>query len=192
MASDKMKQSEVILDAAYKCVSEKGYANISLRDIAREADVALSQLHYYFGSKQELFHEVIKRMINKYLSKFERKLEHNELGKNGIENVFDFLEDMLYSNPELFKILFDLASLSLRSESFKTLLTSLFDDLSVMIEEFVKDSKIVKDELPDFSANTLSRLLLGTVIGIAFQYTLDPNKNQETLQSLEALRVILK
>lgn len=37
---------QAILEAAYRCIIRQGYAAVSLRQIAREAGVALSQLHY--------------------------------------------------------------------------------------------------------------------------------------------------
>ena len=48
-----------ILDAARSCLLADGYANLSTRRVAEAADVPLSQIHYYFGSKQELILAVL-------------------------------------------------------------------------------------------------------------------------------------
>jgi AcrR family transcriptional regulator len=48
-----------ILDAARSCLLADGYANLSTRRVADAADVPLSQIHYYFGSKQELILSVL-------------------------------------------------------------------------------------------------------------------------------------
>lgn len=64
-STEKFTQSQKILDTAFKCISERGYANVSLRDIANEAGVVLSQLHYYYKNKEGLFTEVIKVMGKK-------------------------------------------------------------------------------------------------------------------------------
>jgi AcrR family transcriptional regulator len=50
--ADKTSQAQKILQTAFHCLSRKGYANVSMRDIADEAGVALSQLHYYYKSKE--------------------------------------------------------------------------------------------------------------------------------------------
>ena len=101
----KENQSELILDAAYRCVCEKGYANISLRDIAREANVALSQLHYYFGSKKRLFQEIIKRMIKKYTVELEKQLKLNkDHSSKNIKHAFKLIKESINLNPEFFKI----------------------------------------------------------------------------------------
>jgi AcrR family transcriptional regulator len=43
-----------ILTAAKRALVDVGYANLSTRAIAEEAGVPLSQIHYHFGSKQNL------------------------------------------------------------------------------------------------------------------------------------------
>ena len=43
-----------ILDAARSCLLAEGYANVSTRRVAEIAGVPLSQIHYHFGSKQQL------------------------------------------------------------------------------------------------------------------------------------------
>lgn len=48
-----------ILEAARRCLLADGYANLSTRRVAESADVPLSQIHYYFGSKQELILAVL-------------------------------------------------------------------------------------------------------------------------------------
>ena len=43
-----------ILAAARACLVRGGYASLSTRSVAEEADVPLSQIHYHFGGKQQL------------------------------------------------------------------------------------------------------------------------------------------
>ena len=48
----KVETSTMLLEAAKKVLRQKGYANLSTRDVAAAAGVPLSQIHYHFGSKQ--------------------------------------------------------------------------------------------------------------------------------------------
>ena len=43
-----------ILEAARNVLLQDGYAKLSTRRVAELADVPLSQIHYHFGSKQQL------------------------------------------------------------------------------------------------------------------------------------------
>jgi len=44
----------LLLDAAEKCLREKGYSGLSTRRVAEAAAMPLSQIHYHFGSKEQL------------------------------------------------------------------------------------------------------------------------------------------
>lgn len=46
--------STAIVEAARKLIIERGWAGLSTREVARSANVPLSQIHYHFGSKQGL------------------------------------------------------------------------------------------------------------------------------------------
>ncbi|MBV9309470.1 MAG: TetR/AcrR family transcriptional regulator [Solirubrobacterales bacterium] len=52
-----------ILECAQRLFSERTYASVSTSDIAREAGVARGLLHHYFGSKRDLYLEVVKTLM---------------------------------------------------------------------------------------------------------------------------------
>src|SRR4029079_780913 len=58
-----------ILEAARECLLADGYASLSTRRVADAADVPLSQIHYYFGSKQELILAVLREENDRLLSR---------------------------------------------------------------------------------------------------------------------------
>lgn len=56
MASDQTRTA--ILRAAERLYAERGFADVTLRDIVAEADVNLAAVNYHFGSKDELIAEL--------------------------------------------------------------------------------------------------------------------------------------
>ena len=50
-----------ILDAAERLLIEVGYGAISTRKLAEEAGVNAGLIHYYFGSMEEVFLQVLER-----------------------------------------------------------------------------------------------------------------------------------
>ncbi|MDI3388428.1 TetR/AcrR family transcriptional regulator [Streptomyces sp. B-S-A8] len=50
---------EAILDAARQEFGERGYAAVSIRDIARRAGVSLSAMYHYYPGKQDLLHALV-------------------------------------------------------------------------------------------------------------------------------------
>ena len=61
MNPKKEETRKKIIRAASDLFDELGYDNISIRQIAKRADVNLASINYYFESKQNLLGEVLKR-----------------------------------------------------------------------------------------------------------------------------------
>jgi AcrR family transcriptional regulator len=53
--------SASILDSAEDLFSKHGFYGVTIREVAREAGVDTALVHYYFGSKRELFDAVFQR-----------------------------------------------------------------------------------------------------------------------------------
>ncbi|HUP54651.1 MAG TPA: TetR/AcrR family transcriptional regulator [Methylomirabilota bacterium] len=58
-----------ILGAARGCLLEGGYATLSTRRVADAAGVPLSQIHYHFGSKQQLILAVLAAQTERLLER---------------------------------------------------------------------------------------------------------------------------
>src|SRR5256885_15161826 len=52
-----------ILECARRLFSDRPYASVSTTEIAREAGVARGLLHHYFGSKRDLYLEVVRTLV---------------------------------------------------------------------------------------------------------------------------------
>lgn len=92
---------KLILDAAEKLFSERGFAGTSVRDISEASGVSQPLIHHHFGSKKMLYHEVKKRAIERFWERWtQRSVSGN--GKflrpelflsEGIESFFWFVRD---------------------------------------------------------------------------------------------------
>lgn len=86
-----------ILEAAKQALLEAGYAKLSTRRIAEAAGVPLSQIHYHFGSRQNLVLEVLaeenRRLLDRQASMYQSDLP---LWKRWAM-ACDFLDDDLES-----------------------------------------------------------------------------------------------
>ena len=60
------KNTEKILDAAFKLFLERGYEATGIREICREANIAAPTVYYYYESKKGLFFAAARRMWECY------------------------------------------------------------------------------------------------------------------------------
>jgi AcrR family transcriptional regulator len=187
----KANQSERILQTAFECISSKGYANVSMRDIADEAGVALSQLTYHYKNKDGLLTEVIKMMIQEYLIEVEEHLRKGVTPKEKLSDLITYFQEVLEENPKLFKMFYDFTSMSLWSAQFSNLLRNLFDNLVNLIEKYVLDDIPLKSNLRTYTPKSIARMLLGAMFGTAIQVILDPQEKKlpEALNAIELLLV---
>lgn len=66
---------EKILAIAEKLFGERGFQGVSVRDITREAQVNVSAVNYYFGSKKDLYLAVFKELWIKRAKKQQEYLK---------------------------------------------------------------------------------------------------------------------
>lgn len=98
--TDKENNIEVkIFLAAYNTFLLFGYHGTKLHQIALEADVNKSVIHYYFRSKERLYIKVIKKVFDLIL---ESKVNDNS-DRRAFEKATWFLITELYNNKTLFE-----------------------------------------------------------------------------------------
>lgn len=89
---------ERILEAAHGLFVEKGFAAVSMREIAARSGVTKSLIHHHFGSKEALWELVKEQAIAAYAENQAAELREAsepdaELLRRGIANYFRFLRD---------------------------------------------------------------------------------------------------
>lgn len=60
----------VVIDAAEQLFAERGFAATSMRDISGASGVSHPLIHHHFGSKEELYAAVKRRMVEGYARRF--------------------------------------------------------------------------------------------------------------------------
>lgn len=88
---------EGVLAAAKRALIESGYAQLSTRRIAEMAGVPLSQIHYHFGSKQNLVLEVLAEENRRLLDRQSAMYSSAQPLSRQWEQACDYLDDDLDS-----------------------------------------------------------------------------------------------
>jgi len=187
---EKKNQSQKILQTAFQCLSTRGYANVSMRDIADEAGVALSQLNYYYKNKEGLFTEVVKMMMHQYLHEVEDKLKSTTNAKERIASLVRYFNELIRKKPELLRLFIDFTAQSLWLPSFKRQLKKLFADLSKMIKKSILAGAVMNKSLREYPSKSLARFVLGALYGTVIQIMLDSDEDT-AFDSLNLVGTIL-
>lgn len=113
MAEDK---EQLILEVARKQFVQKGYAATKMQDIAEEAQVNKALLHYYYRSKEKLYHEIIVRTLDKMIPRFAAAMEKEGDFWERLDNLVSSYLELLQAEPDL--PIFVMSELSQEQERF--------------------------------------------------------------------------
>lgn len=107
-----------LIEQATRCLSEKGSAHVSLRDIAKTSGVSLGILHYYFASKEDLLLAVISSYKETFIQELEKILAHGP--QDGwMERLLDVLRRALTDNRAMHRLWCDLQVQALYVPAFR-------------------------------------------------------------------------
>ncbi len=183
-------QQEKILDAAYAVIAREGYARTSLRQIAAEAQVAMSQISYHYQNKEGLLLAVARHVTSTYYEYIQQYLEPGMSPQEVGECFIRLYQEVLRNDPDLFRVLYDLVGLALWSEPLRVEVREIFVRFTDQIIEGVFTAEFVDRLGSSYSRETLASLFFGGLFGVGVQSLLEPN-NQTIADSLDALNVIL-
>jgi TetR/AcrR family transcriptional repressor of bet genes len=177
-----------IVRAAAAVLGRQGYAETSLKDVAREAGVAPGLLHYYFESKEELLLEVVTVTERQMVANWKAVVEAVDDPLERIVTGLDHAEARCAEQPEFFRLLLDLYTVSLSSPALRTRCARLRAHL---IDEIEIELRQVLGRLPAYSLVTpreLAGAVLSAIDGIALSSLV---VEQATAAPFRALKVLL-
>lgn len=164
MSSEPQSVSERILEATARTLSAHGAANVSMREIARDAGVALGQLHYYFGSREKLLAAAVSFVMRRRIATLQDALSGVVDPVERISLALRLIRQQAVSDPDAVKMHLDASCMAIWSEELAGEIRRLQDELLAVI---LMESE--RAGLPDLKTNAVARLVLGTLDGLALQ-----------------------
>ena len=88
-----------LLDAATSLFSSRGFGEVGLREVAREAGVTPAMISYYFGDKQGLYEAMLEGVLDRILSGIRELSASPPAGVHPIEGFVRLYVDVLGRDP---------------------------------------------------------------------------------------------
>jgi AcrR family transcriptional regulator len=109
------ERAQRIVEAMRRSVAQHGTAGSTFERVAREAGVSRGLLHYYFGTKEQLLAEAVRRDCQLRLERLEQQLAGAQTAEDFIGLMAQHLQDMIREDPDFVTLLFELFTLSRRN-----------------------------------------------------------------------------
>jgi AcrR family transcriptional regulator len=115
-----------IIEAMRTSVGTRGAAGSTFDHVAREAGVSRGLLHYYFGSKEQLLVEVVRRDCEARIAAMDEGIARATSVDEIIAALVHGLEDFIEGEPGSPAVIYELLSESRRSEDIRSELAELY------------------------------------------------------------------
>lgn len=156
------KSKEKITNSALKLFAEKGYQQVSVSEIAREANVAKGLIYNYFQSKDEILTDIIKQ-ISSEMVQFMGALENVKDPMHRMENLIDLTFQLFREKKNFYQLVMPLLSQPVFSQEMKISLASF-------IKVLIQDIENSLDSIGLSNAKSEALKIGAMIDGIALHY----------------------
>ncbi len=135
-------RKQELIDVALKLLLEKGYEAVSVREILAEVNGHPGMFYYYFSSKQEIYDEAMKQLIQSELRKRSEIL--NDKSKPSIIRLKAFIKQVELSIDSFYSMFDSVSSRAYQTKTLLDMLTAMATPVSTFFLE-LKDDGIIPE-----------------------------------------------
>ena len=170
-------KAQRIVDAMRDSVARRGAAGSTFEHVAREAGVSRGLLHYYFGTKERLLVEVVRRDTELRVERLDERLAGAKTVDGVLDALVASLTDMIENEPGFFLLLYELFSAGRRNPDIQREVGQLFEKTRSHVAEVLR-SKDEEGVLSlRFAAEDVVSYLFALGDGFALQALSDPTRD---------------
>jgi AcrR family transcriptional regulator len=183
------EKAQRIVDAMRSSVARRGVAGSTFDHVARDAGVSRGLLHYYFGTKERLLAEVVRRDCDLRMAVLDQQVARASTPEDFVEMLRRSLEDMLRDDPEFITLIFELFILSRHNDE----VAAEFSELLRRTREHVAGLLAAKEAEGVLrlraEAGAVADLLFSLADGIALRMLGEPSRDFSATVDAGALAV---
>jgi AcrR family transcriptional regulator len=169
----KPEKVEAIIRAASRAVARKGYAQVSLRDVAEGAGVPKSLLHYYFKDKNQLMETLLRHLNRRYVKIIERVARLPVSASEKLERGFREFQKFTAREPKWMLMILDLLVQAVHRPESKKEAYSLYEEVSEIITRVLQKERDAEEARGEIDEAVMSSLIVATMIGLGVLFILD-------------------
>ncbi len=166
-----------IIDAMRRSVARRGTAASTFDHVSREAGVSRGLLHYYFGTKEQLLAEAVRRDCELRLERLERQLSTAKSAEDFIDLMAQNLQETVREDPDFVTLVFELFTLSRRNEDiaveYEGLMRSTREHVAGMLAAAQSEGVLRLHAEPEAVAEVLFSLADGLALRLLTEPTRD-------------------
>jgi AcrR family transcriptional regulator len=170
-------KAERIIEAMRTSVARRGVAGSTFDHVAREAGVSRGLLHYYFGTKERLLAEVVRRDCEHRMASLDERMAGARTPDAVLDRLLAEMHALVERDPDLLTLIFELFTLGRRNPelaaAFEELLSRTREQLAGVLASKRDEGVLSLAADPDVVAD----LLFSIADGIALRMVAEPGRD---------------
>ncbi len=166
-----------IVEAMRRSVARRGTAASTFDHVAREAGVSRGLLHYYFGTKEQLLLEAVRRDCELRMELLEQQLAGARTADDFIGLMAQNLQETVREDPDFVTLVFELFTLSRRNRDvaveYAELMRRTRGQVAEMLAIAQRDGVVRLHAEPD----TVAEILFALADGFALRMLTEPERD---------------
>jgi AcrR family transcriptional regulator len=187
------EKAQRIVEAMRRSVARRGTAGSTFDHVSREAGVSRGLLHYYFGTKEQLLVEAVRRDCDLRMELLERQVATARSADGYNDLMAQNLQQTVHDDPEFVTLLFELFSLSRRNDDiaaeYGRLMHGMREQVAAMLAAAQADGILHLHAEPE----AVAEVLFALADGLALRMLAEPKRDfTATVQAgIVAVRALL-
>jgi AcrR family transcriptional regulator len=180
-----LARRQKILSAALSLFSERDYSAITIKDIARLAEVPTSLLYYYFEDKEALFRAALEEAVATAMRNYEEVASKHSEPVDLINDWFQMHVELTEDIRRLVKILMDYSSSQSQSRLLDDVVKKFYDvEIQILSKAIRRGQRagLFNDTSPQAAAEFASTHLDGIMVRSIIQPRLNIEAAVDTLR----------
>jgi AcrR family transcriptional regulator len=171
------EKAQRIVDAMRTCVGTRGATGATFDHVAREAGVSRGLLHYYFGTKERLLAEVVRRDCDLRMERLSATAAGAESADALLGALGGSLLEMMDESPEFFVILLELHTLAQQNAEVAVELAELHRRVRVHLAGILVAARDQGAIRLDDDPEVVAEVLFSLADGLAMRMLAEPGRD---------------
>src|SRR5438270_10891793 len=171
------EKAKRIVDAMRSSVAQRGTAGSTFDHGSREAGVSRGLLHYYFGTKEQLLVEAVRRDCELRMELLESQLSTAKTADDFIDLMAQNLRETVRNDPDFVILLFELFTLSRRNADIAAEYAGLISRTREQVAELL--AKAQREKILHLHADpeAVAEVLFSIADGFALRMLTEPARD---------------
>jgi AcrR family transcriptional regulator len=170
-----------IVDAMRDCVAERGIAGATFEHVSRRAGVSRGLLHYYFGTKERLLIEVLRKDAETRIGMLDEPLAEAKTVDDVVAVLVAGAEHLLQEDPGFYVILYELFTAGRQNPEIQAELAELYRGARGHVADELRKKEAEGVLSLRFDAESVVTYMFAAADGGALQRLTDQDRDYSTM-----------